>query len=154
MSNCFLGLLWYLSIWLLVLIHLDSSLILFNFFTKQVEIIKQYHCSSLSSKTLIQDAQYSGFNRLFSKNEQIMYLPHSLGRDKRSQTKYSWPWNCLPAYVASRQTMREEKAGICMKASFLEYSDINQRSKEHFTFKRLGIKMTRNATVCEHKESF
>ena len=78
----------------------------------------------------------------------------ALGKTKEAETKYFWPWNCLLASVARRQKMREEKAGICMKASFLEHSDIIQWSKEHFPLKRFGIKMVRNATVCEHKESF
>jgi hypothetical protein len=45
---------------------------------------------------------------------------------KEAEAKCSWPWNCLLAYVASSQTMTDEKEGICMKALFLEYSDIIQ----------------------------
>lgn len=77
----------------------------------------------------------------------------ALVETKEAEEKCYWPWNCLLAYMTSRQTMRDEKAEICMKALFLECSDIIQWSKEPLSFKMFGIKVIRNATVWEHKES-
>lgn len=50
--------------------------------------------------------------------------------------------------------MTDEKEGICMKALFLEYSDIIQWSKEHLPFKVFGIKIIKYTTVWEHKKCF
>lgn len=78
----------------------------------------------------------------------------ALDGTKETEMKCTWPWNCLLAYVASRQTMRRKKAGICMKVPLLGYSDMIQWSIEHLAFKMFGIKIIRNATEYEHKETF